>query len=367
MQKIRLLVFGLLAGMMASSAYVQEINLPEGFTVAGSSGAYKLVLTPYATYPLIYEEVVPEVSSETVKYAERIILEGKAGTGPGEFGTSWDSTYMGEDGPMGILSPGPAVENSKGEIYVLDVVNNRIQKFTRDGRYILSISVPSRADKNGKSVIRRLYPEKVYPYDFMGTHAFEDIEEPYYVGIGIAFDAQDRLYYYVGKQDISGEVWVFKNDKLKKKIQGKDIPAKGSGIRIMDNRPFIVSGDLFDLGTRKTIPLEEAWRSRKEGDLKAIIPKDSIHEIHCIRGDRFKKVIIPVKNDHRLMDDFVRFGMLPNKTIFFTAYSGDGYEKEVYFMNSSCSKITKAEGNISPDRTLMFRFGTLILYKYELK
>src|SRR3989339_394232 len=146
MQKMRLLVFGLLAGMMASSAYAQEVNLPEGFTMAGSSGAYKLVLTPYATYPLIYEEVVPEVSSETVKYAERIILEGKAGTGPCEFGIVVDSTYRGEPGPEGVVEPGPAVENSRGEIYVLDAVNNRIQKFTKDGRYILSLSVFSRAD-----------------------------------------------------------------------------------------------------------------------------------------------------------------------------------------------------------------------------
>src|SRR3989339_1359466 len=98
MQKIRLLAFGLFVGMMASSAYVQEINLPEGFTVAGSSGAYKLVLTPYATYPLIYEEVVPEVSSETVNYTAKEILRGKWGTGPAEFGRVIDISILEQPG-----------------------------------------------------------------------------------------------------------------------------------------------------------------------------------------------------------------------------------------------------------------------------
>jgi len=63
------------------------------------------------------------------KYEKRVIIDAKWGSGPGEFGKV-DNI----EGP----STGPAAFtiSSKGNIFVLDNVNNRVQKFDGQGNYI---------------------------------------------------------------------------------------------------------------------------------------------------------------------------------------------------------------------------------------
>jgi len=364
MVKLRIISLLFIFTIVISAAYAQDSGIPEGFSVVGSSGVYKLVLTPYATYPLMYEEVIPRVSTQTVTYEERIILEGKSGSGPGEFGIAVDSTYEGEGGPDSEIVPGPAVENSRGEIYVLDAVNNRIQKFTKDGQYISSIPVPSRADKNGKSVVKSYYPSYA-----KGQVVFEDTEKPYYVGIGIAMDAQDTLYYYFGKDVIAGEVWLFRKDRLKKKITGTDIPAKASRIFIMDNKPFIISGDVFDLYEQKTILLKDAWRNRKEGDLRIIIPEGSRHDIYFIKGSIFQRCIIPVRNDFEIDPSYYAFGVFSKDEIFLivSCLQESGSTEEYYLLKTDCSRITKSEGRVVSDNKPHFEFGTFRLRDFRHK
>jgi sugar lactone lactonase YvrE len=56
---------------------------------------------------------------------------GSLGTGPGQFGAYAPVSYP-VDGPHGMATDG------KGTVYVADTFNNRIEKFSEDGRYILS-------------------------------------------------------------------------------------------------------------------------------------------------------------------------------------------------------------------------------------
>lgn len=111
--------------------------------------------------------------------------------------------------------------DSKGNIYILDIVNNRIQKFDREGRYIKSIKVPSdtwRYVKENNKEIRY----------------FEQ-------GVNIIIDSEDILYYYfIKKRRISGkksyviypedtaEVWEFKDDVLVRKWE---VPVKGFNLQ----------------------------------------------------------------------------------------------------------------------------------------
>lgn len=61
------------------------------------------------------------------------VIEGKWGDGPGEFGIEWNELGL----PFG---PFPAtVVDKEGNIYVGDDVNHRVQKFSKDGKYLLSL------------------------------------------------------------------------------------------------------------------------------------------------------------------------------------------------------------------------------------
>ena len=308
MQKIRLLVFGLLAGMMASSAYVQEINLPEGFTVAGSSGAYKLVLTPYATYPLIYEEVVPEVSSETVNYTAKEILRGKWGTGPAEFGRVIDISILEQPGPDDIIGHvGPAI-NSLNELYILDKVNNRIEKFDQYGNYLKSIRVLSMANKKGDSVITVTNSSTAW------EGKFKMAEDNYYDGMGLTFDSEDNLYYYIRKKDFN-EVLIFKNDKIYKKIKGpknfeNTFPA---GIIIINGNLYspIVdltgknSHKLYDYHKKRYINGNYIARSLEFLNVFIHVPNNTRNTFFLKENNTIKKIVLPENSKYDLdIDNF---------------------------------------------------------------
>lgn len=159
------------------------------------------------------------------EYVPRVIIEGKWGTGPGEFGIFYD---INEAELSGIPYPTPnsITVNSKGEIYILDLLNNRIQKFDSNGIYLLSIPVLGLTNEKGESSIMSS------PYSGLITGLktdtiFGSSDKPIEIkGVNIVIDSQDNLYYYC-KRKGKGKLdeWVFKNDKLIEKNVDKGLGA----------------------------------------------------------------------------------------------------------------------------------------------
>lgn len=73
-----------------------------------------------------------------------LLLSASAGSGPGEFG--WWFPSQGEDGEP--ILPSDFTVDREGNLWILDDVNNRIQKFTENGQFILSW------DGGGKTIQR---------------------------------------------------------------------------------------------------------------------------------------------------------------------------------------------------------------------
>lgn len=193
----------------------------------------------------------PSGSTETVnadnvpieEYVPKVIIAGKWGAGPGEFGVAW--TYASdinapqeESGDIPPIYPASLAVNSKGDIYILDTVNNRIQKFNPNGEYLKSIEVDSYNGKEqpiwyGKiKTSGGIYVlDRVLNKASQGSVVGVDKWFPFYwpltaEGINVVVDSKDTLYYYLkrikdGKE--TGEVWEFKDDKLVRKTPG-DIP-----------------------------------------------------------------------------------------------------------------------------------------------
>ncbi|MFH1367604.1 MAG: hypothetical protein ABII64_00620 [Elusimicrobiota bacterium] len=212
----------------AKKLKITDVEMPPGYTLIESSAPYVEVLTPYATYPVMLLETKEEKLFEIVN-----------GTEPGKF--MLDSFMTGEGTGSGYGRH--YAVNSKGEIYFLDPMNNRIQKFSKDGKYIKSIAVPARARKNGESAVKYrkkgirdeqsgapdawcildgadYYPDNETEYYY---YLNKDI---YYFGADIAIDGQDNLYFLLVKNvtfprfmEPQGEydVWRFTDDELTNK------------------------------------------------------------------------------------------------------------------------------------------------------
>jgi hypothetical protein len=65
------------------------------------------------------------------EYVPKVIIEGKWGTGPGEFGLGASRGLEGGD-----VFPDEIISDDTGNIYILDKWNNRIQKFTSTGKHL---------------------------------------------------------------------------------------------------------------------------------------------------------------------------------------------------------------------------------------
>jgi len=165
-----------------------------------------------------------EVTVVTEEYVPKVVIEAKWGTNKGEFGRS----SLGE-GTI-LYQPDSLAVDSKGNIYILDIVNNRIQKFDKEGRYIKSLRVES---YKGWAEI-----EKVgIPIDWDNPQGevkwvnYKYIHPVKALGINIAIDSEDILYYYCIKDSMIqdsegkwvenpsavGEIWQFKDDVLVRK------------------------------------------------------------------------------------------------------------------------------------------------------
>ncbi|MBU2528346.1 hypothetical protein KKF70_03040 [bacterium] len=166
------------------------------------------------------EEVKTSTGVVIEEYVPEVIIEGKWGTGPGEFGNQVDENFPGTGR---VYKPKSLAADSKGNIYILDVTNNQIQKFDKNGKYLKSIPVESFIGEHwGWEVI----------YNSDGSHAiiegkekpegdfkiFQKLITPKKIqGVNIVIDSQDNMHYYCirknnGKE--TGEVWRFKDDKL---------------------------------------------------------------------------------------------------------------------------------------------------------
>lgn len=179
------------------------------------------------------------------EYVPKVIIEGKWGVGPGEFGVAWTyasdvNSPQDESGEIPPIFPSSLAVDSKGDIYVLDTVNNRIQKFNTSGEYLKSIEVESYNGKeqpiwygkiktsDGKYVLDRVL-DKTKQGSIVGVDKWFPFYWPITVeGINIVIDSKDTLYYYLKRiknGEESGEVWEFMGDKVvgKSKKDAKDI------------------------------------------------------------------------------------------------------------------------------------------------
>ena len=137
----------------------------------------------------------------------KVVIEAKWGTNAGEFkmeGLPWEEDFN--------TSFSLAV-NSKGEIYILDIGNNRIQKFSTEGKYIKSISVPSWSG----------YKYYGYMSDDISVIPAEG------EGINISIDSRDRLYYYFikGRYKNHKEADKNKDGRVDYRDISKKIPGSG--------------------------------------------------------------------------------------------------------------------------------------------
>ena len=96
---------------------------------------------------LVKEIVIDDIENLNVpvyEYVSKVIIEGKWGTGPGEFGLRVIFGGLIEPDPSSIIRkifPMCVTLDSKENIYILDGINERIQVFDTEGKYKLSIKL----------------------------------------------------------------------------------------------------------------------------------------------------------------------------------------------------------------------------------
>jgi len=240
-----------------------------------------IMLSPCAALAQEASTAADQVPIE--EYVPKVIIEGKWGTGPGEFG-------MASQFPLGHFEnyePSSLAVDSKGNIYILDFVNDRIQKFDKSGKYLTELPVEGmKGELAGYCYDGTCYEEPPAPGQKIERKVMGQVEVQ---GINIVIDSKDTLYYYLkrnkdGKE--TGEVWEFRNDKLSaKKQKGEETPFNAYEFRGRDkkNLKFAVKkpGDKtleLNLSARRTLAPDETigMRSRPKVGAKHIVVPVSI-------------------------------------------------------------------------------------------
>ncbi|OGS45973.1 MAG: hypothetical protein A2539_06565 [Elusimicrobia bacterium RIFOXYD2_FULL_34_15] len=292
--------------LFLNSMYLYSAELSE------STETYKMILTPYATYPVMVEEYMPKV-----------IVEGMWGTEHGEFGKSeWGEQFY---------EPQSMIVDSKGNIYILDTVNNRIQKFDSEGKYLLSIPVESFKGKTkyfeGKPIENPYLKEKylIYPIEVYG--------------INIVIDSNDNLYYYF-ERNKKGEVWQFKDDKFIKKWEVE----AGNSLIVKNDRLFLNMDKYYlDINTEakyKEIPDDKSEYSLYLSSSESGLPERIIN----IKSKSTNKI---TKIDLSKIEYPIRYyGFLTPNEIYVEIYSGkaENAKSEIFVFNLEGKLIKKLEG-----------------------
>lgn len=273
----------------------------------------------------VYEVELSSGVVENEVYEERVVVRGRWGVGAGEFGIAYAYVSRNENliEPIKPLQdpvyPKSLAVDSRGNIYILDVVNNRIQKFSNDGRYILEIPVESFI---GAKVIKKEYKE-------FDEYKVEGLVKT--LGVNIVIDSQDNLYYYCVKQEYDkdkgimvakkGEVWMFKDDKLVKRWEDS-VPKKGYVIRKKDDNQKIV---------------------KHYKELEIEIPENSIKEILIRTKDKEIKLVIST-NEYPIGKEGIEF--LDDERICFEVCNGQGsfFKREIFIFDVNKTKFKKVIG-----------------------
>lgn len=164
------------------------------------------------------------------------IIEAKWGTAPGQVGTvgPMDRELLGFTDRLYSVAVG--CDNS---IYILDPLNNRIQKFSQKGEYLTSIPIDGCVDEVGKSCVIATQMSN----GRARLQIREDLGERKHVvthGVNIAIDSQNTLYYYSLNKNI-GEIWEFRSDKLVSKSTApiSADAASGLGLTLQGDRLWL--------------------------------------------------------------------------------------------------------------------------------
>jgi len=263
------------------------------------------------------------------EYVPKVIIEGKWGAGPGEFGRQVG--YEDDDVPSSL-----AVDSS-GNIYVLDYVNNRIQKFSKEGKYLLSLPVDGYLGEIvGWDIMRkgRWFEERSRPEGVADKDARPIIKADKAIGINIVIDSKDILYYYLnrindGKE--SGEVWQFRNDKLLKRMK------PGEEKRLEDS-----VSDFEQEKTASGVRVKFA-RNKKPQELAISRP------INIGTGEKFKVYAPMVRGDKTIIKTGVSDGKYARKAD--GAYVMEERSAVNYVLSSDGKLSAKISGNLPFDIT----------------
>lgn len=153
--------------------------------------------------------VAEELSSSTV-------ISGGYGADKGEFG----AIDPNEAEALGMAHyPVSLAVDSKGNIYILDIFNDRIQEFDSKGQSVGVIPVKALTDESGNSALDikvKTNGRKAVSVKRALWSDAASIKVSLVRGVNIAIDSNDNLYYYSIKKD-GGEIVRFQNGKLNEK------------------------------------------------------------------------------------------------------------------------------------------------------
>lgn len=240
-------------------------------------------------------QAVNAASVPIEEYVPKVIIEGKWGSAPGEFG-------MASRFPLGEFeqyTPSSLAVNSNGEVYVLDYVNNRIQKFTASGKYLLAIPVEGlKGTVAGYCLGNTCYevpPDPGLKYDrpVMGELST--------MGVNVVMDSKDTLHYYLkritdGKE--TGEVWEFRKDTLVKKTAQKNTSAQQSSAgTYVDPK---IDADVKEITGRKKYSAMD--KKKRVLDFQLDVDEELYGERRVLYNETVKKWAVRVKKVGKVWD-----------------------------------------------------------------
>ena len=163
--------------------------------------------------PVAAQETKTVVADEMVSST---VIVGGFGIDKGQFG----AIDPNEAEVLGIVHyPVSLAVDSKGNIYILDIFNDRIQEFDLKGQYIGVIPVKALTDEKGNTAVdvkTRANGHKSISVKRVLLSGDALSKASFVRGINIVIDSNDNIYFYSAKKD-GGEIARFQNGKLKDK------------------------------------------------------------------------------------------------------------------------------------------------------